>query len=68
MAYTLEEIQEQKDLITALKNAVTQSISTGGVMEFRQGSVWLRKASIKELKEARDEEINKLYRMESVEW
>ena len=66
MAYTPEEINEQKALVIALKKAVTQSISTGGVIEFRQGSVWLRKASVKELRQARDEETNLLYRMESV--
>ena len=66
MAYTTEEIKEQISLVNALKKAVIQSISTGGVIEFRQGPVWLRKASVKELTQARDKELNTLYRMESI--
>lgn len=66
MSYTSSEIQEQQDLVTALKTAYTQSVSTGGVIEFRQGSVWLRKASLAEAKAVLNEEQNTLFRMKSV--
>jgi len=66
MAYTKEEIQEQKDLITALKTAVSQARATGGVHKFEQGTTRLEKATLPQLQKLLNEEKNTLFRMEDI--
>ena len=63
MSYTTAEITEKEDEVTALKAAYTQSLSTGGVIEFRQGNTHFEKASTKELKVLKNEAENELYIM-----
>ena len=65
MAATAEEILEKKEELSALKTAYNQSLSTGGVIEFRQGTTYLTKATTAELKKMKDATANELYRMEN---
>lgn len=66
MAYTPEEIQEQKDLVTALKKAQTQAIATGGVHQFEQGTTRLEKATLSQIQTLLNEAKNTLFRMEDI--
>lgn len=64
MVYTDAEILEKKTELTAITAAYNQSLSTGGVKEFRQSSTHFLKATTTELKELKDACSNELFRME----
>lgn len=62
--YTSAEIQVKKDELAAITAAYNQSIATGGVKEFRQGSTHFIKATTAELKALKDSCLNEIFRME----
>lgn len=61
---TLTEIQDKKDEIEALKKAYLESIASGGVIRFEQGSTRVEKASTQMLKRMKEEAENQLAIME----
>ena len=61
---TLTEIQDKKDEIEALKKAYLESIASGGVIRFEQGSTRVEKASTQMLKRMKEEAENQLTIME----
>jgi hypothetical protein len=61
---TLTEIQDKKDEIVALKKAYLESIASGGVVRFEQGSTRVEKASTQMLKRMKEEAENQLTIME----
>jgi hypothetical protein len=61
---TLTEIQDKKDEIEALKKAYLESIASGGVIRFEQGSTRVEKASTQMLKRMKEEAENQLVIME----
>jgi len=63
---TLTEITEKKEEIAAINTAYLQSLSTGGVKEFEQGSTRIIKATTPELKRMLSQAKNELTIMESV--
>ena len=61
---TLTEIQDKKAEIEALKKAYLESIASGGVIRFEQGSTRVEKASTQVLKRMKEEAENQLVIME----
>lgn len=61
---TLTEITEKKEEITAINTAYLQSLSTGSVTEFEQGSTRIVKASTQELRRMLNQAKNELVIME----
>ena len=61
---TLTEIQDKKAEIEALKKAYLESIASGGVIRFEQGSTRVEKASTQVLKRMKEEAENQLAIME----
>jgi hypothetical protein len=61
---TLTEIQDKKAEIEALKKAYLESIASGGVIRFEQGSTRVEKASTQMLKRMKEEAENQLVIME----
>jgi len=66
VAYTTAQIATKQLELDAIIAAYTQSIATGGVEEFKQGSTYFKKATTPQLKKLKDETANELYRMENV--
>lgn len=64
MAFTVDEIQDKKDELSAVKTAYIASLETGSVTDFRQGSTEFKKASSAELKKIMNSLENEVYRMD----
>ena len=65
MAFTKQDIDDKKLELEAVTSAWMESLSTGGVTDFKQGTTEFTKASTAELKKIKDALSNELYRMES---
>lgn len=63
MAYTSVEIATKQTELDAITAAYNQSITTGGVEEFKQGSTYFKKATTLQLKKLKDQTTNELDRM-----
>ena len=61
---TLTEIPDKKEEIAALKKAYLESLASGGVVRFEQGSTKVEKASTAMLKRMKEEAENQLAIME----
>jgi hypothetical protein len=63
MAYTSAEITEKELELSAVKTAYNESLASGSVTNFRQGTTEFTKASSADLKKLVDSTTNELYRM-----
>ena len=61
---TTTEVTDKKEEIVALKKAYLESLASGGVVRFEQGSTKVEKASTAMLKRMKEEAENQLAIME----